>query len=111
MRYRSTKRSPKFHVFTAVFACFRGSAVGAGSIAARIGTMSAPFILYLQQSFAWFPNAFFGVLSFVAGFLALKLPETKDCGILETIEEAELFYRDSHFSKCVSDKLFQLYHQ
>ena len=62
-------------------------------MAARLGSMSAPFILFLQQPLSWLPTTMFGVLSVLAGFLVLTFPETKDREMLQTIKEAELFYR------------------
>jgi len=72
--------------------------MGAGSMAARIGSISSPYILYLQESVPWLPSTIFGALSVFAGLAALMFPETKNKTMPQTIEEAENFYRKA-FSK------------
>ena len=67
--------------------------MGIGSMAARIGSISSPYILYLQNTVSWLPSTLFGVLSVLAGLAALMFPETKNRKMPQTIEEAELFYR------------------
>lgn len=56
----------------------RGSALGACSTMAHIGSMTAPFIVDFLGKWAWFvPTTICGVTVFVAGLLTLTLPETR----------------------------------
>jgi len=71
----------------------RSNAVGISSVAARIGGFLAPFIISLQDSVRWLPNVIFSCLGITAGLLALLLPETKGFELMETVEEAEEFYK------------------
>jgi len=71
----------------------RSSGIGLGSVAARIGSISAPFILKLQYSVKWLHNAIFSTLGIAAVFVSLTFPETRNIDIMETTEEAEFFYQ------------------
>ncbi|KAL1435732.1 hypothetical protein MTO96_010517 [Rhipicephalus appendiculatus] len=68
----------------------RNTAIGIGSMSARIGTIASPFIAYdLGKVHPIMPMIVFGVLSLVAGILTLALPETKGLRLPETMQEAE----------------------
>ncbi|KAL3210151.1 hypothetical protein MRX96_037377, partial [Rhipicephalus microplus] len=68
----------------------RNTAIGIGSMSARIGTIASPFIAYdLGKVHPIMPMIVFGVLSLVTGIFTLALPETKGLRLPETMQEAE----------------------
>lgn len=53
--------------------------------------MAAPFVASLVTVEPWIPPVIFGVTPLIGALLCLKLPETLDCKLPDTIEEAEMF--------------------
>lgn len=69
----------------------RNAAIGISSMMGRVGAMIAPFIANLRPFGQWCAPVAFGIFPFIAALLCLLLPETKDCELTMTIEEAETF--------------------
>ena len=67
----------------------RNAAIGICSMMARFGAMIAPFAAGLRPYGKWCAPVALGLFPMAAGLLCLLLPETKDCELLNTIEEAE----------------------
>ncbi|KAK8760753.1 hypothetical protein V5799_027981 [Amblyomma americanum] len=68
----------------------RNTAIGIGSMSARIGTIASPFIASdLGKVHPTMPMIVLGALSLLAGGFTLALPETKGLRLPETIQEAE----------------------
>lgn len=66
----------------------RNTAIGSGSTAAHIGSMSAPFIVDLLGAYAWFiPSTVCGIATLLAGTLIFLLPETKNKPLLDTVDQ------------------------
>lgn len=61
-------------------------------MSARIGSILSPFIIGLQDNVTWLPNTIFGVFAVVGGLLSLTFRDTTGHPMMETIEEAEMFY-------------------
>nr|CAB3266135.1 organic cation transporter protein-like [Phallusia mammillata] len=83
----------------------RGNAVGIGSMAARVGSISSPYIILLQDYISWLPFVIFGVMSIIAGGLGFLFPETMNKTMPQTIAEAELFYEEAYSRKKSTDHL------
>ncbi|XP_077975504.1 organic cation transporter protein-like isoform X2 [Styela clava] len=73
----------------------RGTGMGMGSTAARIGSIIMPWTLELQRSVPWLTQTIFGSLSVLAGVLSLMLPETRNADFKTSMDEAEEFYRSN----------------
>jgi len=71
----------------------RSNSIGLGSIAARIGSIFAPFVISINKTISWLPSAIFTCVGFTAVAVSLLLPETRDIEFIETVEEAEYFYK------------------
>ncbi|XP_066150435.1 organic cation transporter protein-like [Euwallacea fornicatus] len=69
----------------------RNIGVGTSSMCARLGSMVAPFVTSLVTVKPWIPPIIFGVIPLVGALLCFKLPETLDCKLPDTVEEAEMF--------------------
>ncbi|KAL6265312.1 hypothetical protein P5V15_002091 [Pogonomyrmex californicus] len=69
----------------------RNIGVGLGSISARIGSMIAPYIATMGTIQPWLPPVIFGLGPIIGAMLCLFLPETMNCELPETIEDAENF--------------------
>ncbi|XP_067010714.1 organic cation transporter protein [Anabrus simplex] len=69
----------------------RNVGIGASSTFARVGGMSAPYINLLSHTWQPLPQLTFGALTFMAGLLALILPETMNKTLPDTVEEGERF--------------------
>eukprot|EP00106_Octopus_bimaculoides_P002413 XP_014769855.1 PREDICTED: organic cation transporter protein-like isoform X2 [Octopus bimaculoides] len=88
-----------FNLTTELFpTVVRNSAFGLSSSVGRIGSMLAPYIMlsgnYIPSKFGpSLPFIMFGVVSVIAGFLSLLLPETKGQNLPETIKDGELMGR------------------
>lgn len=67
----------------------RNAAIGICSMMARVGAMIAPFAADLRPYGKWCSPVAFAIFPMIAGLLCLLLPETKDCELTNTIEEAE----------------------
>merc|ERR1712172_392096 len=68
----------------------RNVAVGGASTFARIGSMSAPYIVdILGKVSAGIPTVIFGAASIIAGLLSLLLPETLNKKLPETVADVE----------------------
>ncbi|CAI9731809.1 organic cation transporter protein-like [Octopus vulgaris] len=65
----------------------RTNGLGVASMAARFGSIFAPFILQLSSYAKWLPLSIYGVLSFISGISLLFLPETKDKDLPQTFED------------------------
>ncbi|CAI5642975.1 unnamed protein product [Oreochromis niloticus] len=65
----------------------RNTAMGICSMAARIGTIISPFIIYLGQEFKALPYILMGVLAICGAVLCLLLPETNGKILPETISQ------------------------
>lgn len=70
----------------------RTNGMALGSTVGKIGSIFTPVILFLRILGDWVPGTIFGVLSILASFAALSLPETRGISVLNNLEEAELFY-------------------
>ncbi|XP_033637976.1 organic cation transporter protein-like [Asterias rubens] len=66
----------------------RNVGFGIGAVVANIGTVVAPFILYLASYASFLPLTIFGALSISAAVLIPILPETRNKPLPETIEDA-----------------------
>jgi len=78
----------------------RGNALGVSSMASRWGSISSPYLIFLQDYVSWLPFTIFGAVALLAAFLTLFLPETKGVDMMQTMEEAENFYkRSNNYSK------------
>lgn len=69
----------------------RNASLGITSMMARLGAMIAPFAAGLRPHGKWCAPIAFGVMPLIAALLCLLLPETKNCELLTTLEEAEAF--------------------
>lgn len=69
----------------------RNIGVGSSSMCARIGSMVAPFIVGLNAHGTFYAPFIFGVAPLIGAALCFFLPETLDCKLPDTIEEAEAF--------------------
>merc|ERR1712110_260243 len=68
----------------------RNVAVGGASTFARVGSMSAPYIVdILGRLNAGIPTVIFGAASIIAGLLSLLLPETLNKKLPETVADVE----------------------
>ncbi|XP_045150605.1 solute carrier family 22 member 16 [Echinops telfairi] len=66
----------------------RSLAVGSGSMMCRVGSIVAPFCVYLTSIWIFMPQLVVGIVAFVSGVLTLKLPETLGKPLVTTWEEA-----------------------
>ncbi|KAJ8409747.1 hypothetical protein AAFF_G00218060 [Aldrovandia affinis] len=66
----------------------RSLAVGSGSMMCRVGSVVAPFCVYLADIWTYLPQMIVGSLAFVIGVMTLWLPETLGKPLTNTLEEA-----------------------
>ncbi|XP_017276830.1 solute carrier family 22 member 5-like isoform X1 [Kryptolebias marmoratus] len=69
----------------------RNTAVGSCSMAARIGSIIAPYFVYLRTYSVSLPYILMGSLTTLAGLLSLLLPETYGMPLPETISHMQHF--------------------
>uniref|UniRef100_A0A665WDJ6 Major facilitator superfamily (MFS) profile domain-containing protein n=1 Tax=Echeneis naucrates TaxID=173247 RepID=A0A665WDJ6_ECHNA len=67
----------------------RSLAVGSGSMMCRVGSVVAPFCVYLADVWIYLPQLIVGILAFIIGVLTMLLPETLGKPLTTTLEEAE----------------------
>lgn len=76
----------------------RNVAVGAASTFARIGSMSAPYIVDLLGNIhAGIPVIIFGIFATMAGLLSLMLPETLNRKMPESVAEVERSAKKNYY--------------
>lgn len=64
----------------------RNIGMGVSSASARIGSMSAPYIVWLVRFHVLLPYSIVAVLAFLCSVLCFLLPETRDAATLENID-------------------------
>lgn len=69
----------------------RNIGMGTSSMCARFGSMSAPFVAGTAAVEHWLPPVIFGVAPLIGAALCYLLPETVDCELPDSLEEAEEF--------------------
>ncbi|XP_066466728.1 solute carrier family 22 member 16 [Tiliqua scincoides] len=75
----------------------RSLAVGSGSMMCRVGSVVAPFCVYLSSVWIFMPQLIVGIMAFLSGMLTLMLPETLGKPLTNTwMEAADL---DNHIKK------------
>ncbi|XP_015604741.1 organic cation transporter protein [Cephus cinctus] len=79
----------------------RNTALGIGSMCARLSGALTPMIMLLDTFDPKVPATLFGFIAILAGFLALYLPETLNQPMPETLEDGENFGKgDTCFASC-----------
>ncbi|XP_058271644.1 solute carrier family 22 member 6 isoform X1 [Hemibagrus wyckioides] len=63
--------------------------MGFASTMARIGSMAAPVVLFLDEVFPALPSVVYGAAAILAGLTAFLLPETLNVTLPDTIEDVE----------------------
>lgn len=66
----------------------RSLAVGSGSMMCRLGSVVAPFCVYLKDIWIFMPQLLVGIMALITGILTLMLPETLGKPLMNTMEEA-----------------------
>ncbi|CAK9804073.1 Organic cation transporter protein [Anthophora plagiata] len=80
----------------------RNTALGIGSMCARLSGALTPMIMLLDSLNPKVPAILFGFIALVSGFLSLYLPETANQPMPETIEDGEHFGKnDTCFTTCL----------
>jgi len=79
----------------------RNTALGIGSMCARLSGALTPVIFLLDSLDPRVPAALFGFIALVAGFLALYLPETLNQPMPESIEDGENFGKGDTCFTCI----------
>lgn len=84
----------------------RNTALGVGSMCARLSGALTPMIMLLDSFNPKVPATVFGFIALIAGFLALYLPETVNQPMPETLEDGENFGKgDTCFSSCFNRRV------
>ncbi|GFG35119.1 hypothetical protein Cfor_09607 [Coptotermes formosanus] len=79
----------------------RNTALGAGSMGARLSGALTPLITLLDSFDKRLPSVIFGVIAVISGLLALVLPETLNRPMPQTLEDGEKFGQgDTAFNVC-----------
>lgn len=79
----------------------RNSAMGLGSMCARLSGALTPLITLLDSFDPTIPAIIFGIISLVSGFLTLFLPETMGKPMPQSIADGEEFGKgDTFFTSC-----------
>ncbi|XP_040006979.1 solute carrier family 22 member 5-like [Xiphias gladius] len=78
----------------------RNTAIGTCSMASRIGTIIAPYFIYLRSYSISLPNTLLGSLTALSGLLSLLLPESYGMPLPDTIT------RMLHFPGCCQKTLY-----
>lgn len=80
----------------------RNSAMGLGSMCARLAGASTPMIILFQSFDPRIPAVIFGVISLISGMWVLFLPETNGKAMPQSLQDGENFGRgDTAFSSCM----------
>ncbi|XP_076664276.1 organic cation transporter protein [Andrena cerasifolii] len=83
----------------------RNTALGIGSMCARLSGALTPMIMLLDSFNPKVPAILFGFVALVSGFLSLYLPETVNQPMPETIEDGENFGKgDTCFTTCLGSR-------
>ncbi|XP_072748222.1 organic cation transporter protein [Anoplolepis gracilipes] len=83
----------------------RNTAVGIGSMCARLSGTLTPMIFLLDSLDPRMPTALFGLTVLTAGYMALYLPETLNQPMPETMEDGENFGKgDTCFTTCMGNR-------
>lgn len=67
----------------------RNVALGAASMSARVGGVSAPYLIYLSQFWKPLPIFIFGITALLGGIFSTFLPETYNTQLPETLADGE----------------------
>lgn len=79
----------------------RNSAMGLGSMCARISGALTPLIILFDSFSPSLPSTIFAVIALISGFLTLFLPETLNTPMPQSIEDGENFgIGDTCFTTC-----------
>lgn len=88
----------------------RNSALGLGSMCARLSGALTPFISLLDKFDPKIPAITFGVIAIVSGFLCMFLPETMNQPMPQTLADGERFGKgDTLFTSCLGKKRNRTY--
>ncbi|XP_031729916.1 solute carrier family 22 member 5-like [Anarrhichthys ocellatus] len=82
----------------------RNTAVGACSMASRIGSIIAPYFIYLRSYSISLPYILMGSITALSGLLSLLLPESYGMPLPDTIAHMQ------HFPGCCQKTLYTLTH-
>ncbi|KAM9348842.1 organic cation/carnitine transporter 2-like [Symphorus nematophorus] len=80
----------------------RNTALGACSMAARVGSITAPYFIYLRNYSISLPYILMGILTVLSGLLSLLLPESYGMPLPDTITHMQ------HFHGCCKKKPYTL---
>lgn len=69
----------------------RNTAVAACSMAARIGSIIAPYFIYLRSYWISLPYVLMGIITILSGILSLLLPESHGFPLPETVGQMQPF--------------------
>ncbi|XP_069738456.1 solute carrier family 22 member 6-A-like [Phaenicophaeus curvirostris] len=67
----------------------RQTGMGLANTMSRLGSISAPLVKMVGETFPWLPSVIYGAAPVVSGLVATRLPETKDTALPETLEDVE----------------------
>ncbi|XP_022122113.2 organic cation transporter protein isoform X1 [Pieris rapae] len=88
----------------------RNSAIGLGSMFARLSGALTPLITLLDSFNPKIPAVTFGLVALVSGFLCLFLPETMNQPMPQSLNDGETFGRgDTCFGSCLGKKSNKTY--
>ncbi|XP_068625342.1 organic cation transporter 1-like [Battus philenor] len=82
----------------------RAQAIGLSSFITGLGLLACPYIAHLAVYGKALPLITMGVLSIVAGIAPLYLPETLNEPLPQTLDDGEMFGRDTKILSCVKTK-------
>lgn len=83
----------------------RNSAMGLGSMCARLSGAMTPLITLLDSFDPTLPAIIFAVIALISGFLTMFLPETMGAPMPQSIEDGEMFgVGDTCFTSCLGKK-------
>ncbi|KAL4659723.1 solute carrier family 22 member 5-like isoform X1 [Arapaima gigas] len=81
----------------------RNTAMGTCSMASRLGSISAPYFVYLGKYSKFLPYTIMGSLTLFSGLLSLLLPESRSHPLPETPDHMQMFRwckKETKFHKC-----------
>ncbi|GBP42315.1 Organic cation transporter protein [Eumeta japonica] len=83
----------------------RNSALGLGSMCARLSGALTPLITLLDSFDPKIPAILFGIIALISGFLCLFLPETMNKPMPESLQDGETFgLGDTCFASCLGKR-------